>query len=87
MQPEASVFEKSYQYYLNQFKGIPLPSKAGNLGAKINGKGLTIPLLGNDFTVSAEGIIDPAGKRPSYDTCVILSKYVIMCPDAPPRGQ
>jgi hypothetical protein len=77
---EPSVFEKTYRDYLAQLRQIDLASSAAELGAAVEGNALKIPLFGNQHTVSADGISDPMGKRPSHDICVILSKYVLLCP-------
>lgn len=28
-----------------------------------------------------EGIVDESGKKPAFSACVILSKYLLLCPD------
>lgn len=36
--------------------------------------------------MSISGVVDGDGKRVDYDTCVILLKYLLMCPRHVPRG-
>lgn len=79
-----TVFGQTYRYYLSRIRELSLPSLADTLGAKAAGDKLEIPFFGEKYTVSGEAITDPAGAKPPYDICVILSKYVLMCPDAMP---
>ena len=41
--------------------------------------------MGKYYEVSSAGITGPSGKTPVYDICVILSKYLLLCPDTPPQ--
>ena len=79
-----TVFKQTYRYYLSRIREISLPSLADTLGAEAAGDKLKIPFLGEKYTVSGEAINDSAGAMPPYDICVILSKYILMCPDALP---
>jgi hypothetical protein len=83
VQKEETVFERTYRYYLHQLKAVSFKSVAPKLGAKLEGDALKIALFGRDFEVSTERIIGPSGEKPAYDICVILSKYILRCPDKP----
>jgi Domain of unknown function (DUF3786) len=85
MQSAESVFEKTYQNYLQQLREISFESIAPYLGAKTDGNKIRIPLFINEYGVAADGITDASGKRPAYDICVILSKYILRCPDPHPE--
>jgi hypothetical protein len=85
MQTKETVFEKTYQNYLEQLREISLESVAHNLGSKIEGNRLIIPLFIKEYEISGEGIADQSGKKPSHDVCVILSKYILRCPAIPPK--
>lgn len=87
MKSEENVFEKTYQHYLGQLGELPLASTAHHLGARIGENRIRIPLLGSEYEVSHQGIVDPSGTKPALDICVILSKYILMCPDPPPKEQ
>jgi hypothetical protein len=78
-------FEKTYQNYLDRLRKISFESVAPRLGAKIEGNRLKIPLFINEYEIAAEGIKDPKGKKPAYDICVILSKYILECPAIAPK--
>ena len=43
-----------------------------------------IPLLNRTYRVSKEGIARADGRRPNLGTCVILSKYLLLCPPLEP---
>jgi len=78
---EETVFDKSYKQYLKQIGEIDIEAVAWNLDATVDADTLIIGLFGNDFRVSARGGITGAdGRRPRYDICVILSKYILLCP-------
>ena len=85
MQTEESVFEKTYHSYLEQLREISFESIAHDLGATIEKNRITLPLFINEYKVSVEGIADPAGQKPPHDICVILCKYILGCPDTPPK--
>ena len=85
MQAKETVFEKTYQNYLQQLKIISFESIADNLGVKTEGNRIKIPLFLTEYAVSSEGIADPAGKKPTHDICVILCKYILRCPGIPPK--
>ena len=85
METKETVFERNYKDYLAQIENISLKSIASNLGGKVQGSVMEIPLFGENYEVSSAGIIGPAGKTPTYDICVILSKYLLLCPDEPPK--
>ena len=85
MTNKASIFEKTYKDYITQVAGIDLKSIEQKLGVKIDGNDVTIPLFGKPHKVSKSGITDPSGKRPSLDICVILCKYLLLCPDVYPK--
>ena len=85
MQTEETVFERTYQNYLAQLREVSFKYIAHNLGAKIEGSKIKIPLFIHEYEVSAEGIAGPSGKKPAHDICVILAKYILRCPDTPPK--
>jgi Domain of unknown function (DUF3786) len=85
MQTEATVFERTYKDYLEQLRGLTFEALAPKLGAIMDGKALQIRLFNGTYKVSAEKIIGPSGEKPAHDVCVILSRYLLLCPDGSPR--
>ncbi len=87
MNSEAAVFDETYQDYLNRIGEIDLVDTAGRLGLEMQDDGQAVILLLNrTYLASAQGITRADGVRPQLGTCVILSKYLLMCPPEPPAG-
>jgi hypothetical protein len=80
---EANIFETHYEDYCRQIAELDFSSIKDTLGIEFQGKEAIIPFLGEDYMVSNKGIADASGNRPNYMVCVILSKYLLLCPDAP----
>jgi hypothetical protein len=85
MEGEETVFDRNYEDYLAQLENIPVESIAPNLGGKVENGVIRIPLFGINYDVSVSGITDPYGNKPTYDVCVVLSKYLLLCPEAPQK--
>ena len=85
MTSKNSVFEKTYKDYIAQVAGIDFKSIEQKLGVQVEGNEIIIPLFGRPHKVSENGITDPSGNQPSLDICVILCKYLLLCPDVYPR--
>jgi len=80
---EANIFETHYEDYCRQIAELDFSSIKDTLGIEFRGQEAIIPFLGEDYIVSNKGIADEFGNRPNYMVCVILSKYLLLCPDAP----
>ena len=85
MADRSPVFEKTYKDYLEQVTKIDVRSIKETLGVRVEGNATVIPLFGKPTRVSARGIIEQSGQRPSFDICVILCKYLLLCPDSTPK--
>jgi hypothetical protein len=81
---KSSVFEETYHNYLAQITELDFKKIADQLGAKVVGDELIIPFFGKAYRISAEGITDPSGNRPNFSVCVVLFKYLLLCPDHDP---
>lgn len=79
---DANIFVTHYEDYCRQIADLDFSSIKEILGIKIQGKEAIIPFLGEDYTVSGEGVTDASGNQPNYMVCVILSKYLLLCPDS-----
>jgi len=86
MQTEESVFEETYKNYLGQLKELSFESIAPKLGAKMEKNTMNVAVYDSVYQVSPEKITGPSGKKPALDICVILSKYLLMCPKKTPEG-
>lgn len=87
MSSQTSVFEKTYEDYLTRIAEIDFEAVEKVLGIKSVGGGVEIFLFEIPYRVSTLGISDPNGDRPSLDVCVILSRYLLMCPEEKPAGE
>ncbi len=87
MTNKESVFKKTYEKYLAQVDGVDFNLVKQKLGAEVEKNKIIIPLFGKPYKVSGAGISDPNGKQPMLDICVILCKYILLCPQIPPKGQ
>ena len=81
---KSSVFEETYTNYLAQIGKLDFEKIAGRLGAEMDGDDLIIPVFGKPMRVSLSGINGPSGSRPNFSVCVILFKYLLLCPDHDP---
>jgi hypothetical protein len=84
MVEKSSVFEETYNNYLDQIARLDFSKIADKLGAQVVGDEIIIPFFGQPHRVSARGITDPSGNRPPFSVCVILFKYLLLCPDYHP---
>ncbi len=82
MEETNPIFKKNYSDYLQQLEDIDFSVCASVLGITLDKERriAQIPFFKNLYQVSPFGIVDEWGKRPDYGTCVILLKYLLMCP-------
>lgn len=78
------IFEKNYREYMEKIKERSLESVSELIGGTFIDDGLEIPLLNEVYRVANGEITDISGNKPSYDICIILSKYLLMCPEKKP---
>jgi len=86
MAEKSKVFEQTYEAYLAQIAGLDFNFITNTLGVKADGDDVTIPFFGKPYQVSAQGITDSSGQKPHLAICVILCKYLLMCPLVEPLG-
>ena len=80
---EATIFETHYEDYCRQIARLDFSSIKDTLGIEIRDQKAIIPFFNEEYIVSNTGIADEFGSRPDYMVCVILSKYLLLCPHAP----
>lgn len=83
MPEKTEAFKKHYHNYLSQIATIDLANTAQVLGLTRVGQSFYLPLFDHFYEISKDGFWDEAGKKPHYGICVILAKYLLMCPDRP----
>ncbi len=87
MSSERSVFERTYEHYLERIGKIDLKSVEKVLGVAAGEDTIEIPFFETSYSVSSRGISGPNGNRPSLEVCVALSRYLLMCPAEIPVGE
>lgn len=80
------IFEKNYENYLRKVNDVNLSLCASVLDIIVDEKKRTaqIPFFKTIYRVSQFGVVDERGKRPDYGICVVLLKYLLMCPQHVP---
>lgn len=81
---KSSVFEETYKNYLAQIAELDFARIAERLGAEVTGDELIIPFFGIPHRVSTQGLSGPSGNRPDFSVCIVLFKYLLLCPDDEP---
>jgi hypothetical protein len=81
MGKKSHVFEETYQEYLKQIAGINFEPLAEVIGVTVEAGKITIPFFENPYAVADTGITDSSGKQPPFGICVVLCKYLLLCPE------
>ncbi len=84
MNQKNDVFDKTYNDYLVELKNTNLPEIANTLNLKASEHGFLVSLLDRDYRVSDAGIFGPDEKRAGFEECIIIFKYLLMCPEEIP---
>lgn len=82
MKPVSPVFKQTYKNYLGQIAKMDLGSAEMKIGVRIEDGAITIPLFSQLYTIYENSISGPGGERPSFDICIILCKYILLCPES-----
>jgi Domain of unknown function (DUF3786) len=82
MNEKLHVFEKTFKEYLEQIASMNFELSEDIIGIKVKKDKITIPFFEKPYLVSDKGIIDPSGRQPLFRECVVLCKYLLLCPDA-----
>jgi hypothetical protein len=76
----AAVFAENYRQYLVQLAKIDLPARAGMLDISVENGAAQIPLFDRRYWATPGKITDENGVQAPYDVCVVLARYLLMCP-------
>ncbi len=77
----AEIFETHYNDYCLKISQCDFEEAAKILKVELKGNGVSIPFINHNYQVSGKGIQDESGSRPDYGLCVILAKYLLLCPN------
>jgi hypothetical protein len=83
---ESAAFEETYRGYLSRIGTVDLRAACNRLGAEAETNGPVVPLFGEPHRVGPAGVFDPDGCRPHLSVCVILCRYVLLCPPSALSG-
>jgi hypothetical protein len=84
MPSKAAVFTQTYEDYLARIKQVDFSSRQDLLGIRVAEGGITLPFFNETYRIGAGAITDPQGRRPDFAICVVLCKYLLLCPDTVP---
>lgn len=80
MDQKNEVFDKTYNEYLDKLKSLNLHEIARSLHLKVSGHEVLVSLLGTDYKVSESGVFGLDGRRVDFEECIVIFKYLLMCP-------
>ncbi|MBU1193242.1 MAG: DUF3786 domain-containing protein [Proteobacteria bacterium] len=84
MSQTSDIFEKHYDDYRAQVAKVDFLSVKDRLGIEVKEDQAIIRFADEIYTVSGARITDASGNRPGYAICVVLFKYILLCPDPAP---
>jgi hypothetical protein len=76
----AGVFKENYRLYLSRLAQIDLAARAGMLGGRMEKGAAVISFFDRRYRVTPEAITDADGAQAPYDVCVVMARYMLMCP-------
>ena len=85
MSNQAPIFEETVRNYLAQVAQINLAGIAQTLAITVEPGEALIPLLGKTYRVSSTGVFDDSGLEPIHAIRILLCRYLLLAPPAPPR--
>ena len=80
-----SVYNDTYHYYLEQMKTMSFDGKEAVLGITLDGDAVVVPYFGQPIRMTADGLKDETGRCPDFSDCVVVCRYLIMCPLFEPK--
>ncbi|MCP4671055.1 MAG: DUF3786 domain-containing protein [Desulfobacula sp.] len=81
MAQRSKIFEKHYKDYCSQIATVDFESIKDLLGIQVENNIAQIPFFNHTYQVSGHGIFKRDNQKADYVTCVILAKYILLCPD------
>ena len=80
-----SVYDETYRHYLEQLKSMRFDGKEALLGITSDGDAVVVPYFGQSIRLTADGLRNEDGHCPDFSDCVVICRYLIMCPRFEPR--
>lgn len=85
MATRSPVFGETREHYIRLIAETDPATYADQLGFQVQGDAPVIRLFGSPYRILAGDIVDDNGHPAAFEVCVIISKYVLMCPAAPSK--
>ena len=85
MDATGSVYHQTYRRYLERLKRMRFDGKQALLGITQDVDEVTVPYFGRTIRLTPDGLADENGQRPEFADCVVICRYLIMCPSFEPR--
>jgi len=79
-----SVYDETYRNYLEQLRTRNFEGKEAVLGVAVEGETVVVPYFNASFRLTADGLKDDSGRRPDFSACVMVCRYLLMCPSFEP---
>ncbi len=79
------VYNETYRRYLDRLKTMRFDGKEAVLGVTLAGNDVAVPYFGRTVRLTPYGLEDEAGRRPAFADCVVICRYLIMCPSFEPK--
>ena len=80
-----SVYDETYRYYLEKLKPMRFAGKEDLLGITVESADVVVPYFDAFIRLTVHGLRDAAGRRPDFPDCVVVCRYLLMCPTFEPR--
>ncbi len=81
-----SVYHETYRRYLDRLRSMQFDGRESVLGITLAGGDVVLPYFGRTVRLTPAGLEDEAGRRPGFADCVVICRYLIMCPPFEPKN-
>lgn len=79
------IFKQTYQKYLKEIQALDLNILSRKLGLVCLEHNFMISFLDKNYIISEHGFHDPLNETAPYDLCIVLCKYILLCPQEEPQ--
>jgi len=79
------IYEQTYRNYLIEIAALDLELIAQKLGGKFLDGAIELDFYGFKYRISAGAILNNHGREAGFAECVVLCKYLLMCPEQEPH--
>lgn len=87
IRPSNEEMERTYQSYLSEIEKMDIEDIAPRLGLEPSGAyKFHFNLFNSRYYYCKDGFFTVEDQKPKFDICIILSKYLLLCPKTEPDG-